>query len=76
MAKPSKRKAGTASVSAAGTAASTASSRRKCACTRCQCMVAVGQGYRKGNMIYCGEPCATKCRRDHCLCGHDNCAME
>jgi hypothetical protein len=49
--------------------------RIKCACARCSCMLDSERAVRKGNLMFCGEICSTKCTPDKCICGHDTCSL-
>ncbi len=52
------------------------SKRTKCACASCQCTVAVGEGVRRDNLVFCSETCASRaCTVELCACEHDHCSM-
>jgi hypothetical protein len=47
----------------------------KFACASCTCTVDITKAIRRGNLVYCGEACASKaCTPEVCRCEHDHCA--
>ena len=70
-------KKSTAKKSAPAKAAPAGAARRsrrvKCACASCVCTVDIEKGYRKGNLVFCGRLCATRCVINQCYCEHDHC---
>jgi hypothetical protein len=48
----------------------------KCACERCQCMVAVGKGIVRDGKVYCSRACAYECTPATCVCVHDRCDVK
>ncbi|HUK83401.1 MAG TPA: metallothionein [Verrucomicrobiae bacterium] len=68
---------GRKTVAKSGSAAATGSASRrvKCACASCHCTVALDRGVRRGNLVFCGEACASRvCTLEVCRCEHDGCA--
>ena len=59
----------------AGSESPARSSRRlKCACASCICTVDMAKALRRGNLVFCGEVCASKaCTFEDCRCEHDGC---
>jgi hypothetical protein len=56
------------------TTAETRTNRMKCACASCTCTVDMSKAVRRGNLVYCGEACASKaCTPETCRCEHDHC---
>jgi len=51
------------------------SRRMKCACASCTCTVDLTRALRRGNLVFCGEACASRaCTVESCRCEHDCCA--
>lgn len=60
---------------ATGSEAGRVSRRMKCACASCTCTVDLDRGVSRGNLVFCGEACASRaCTVEVCRCEHDHCA--
>ncbi|MGD0650856.1 MAG: hypothetical protein ABSA97_06925 [Verrucomicrobiia bacterium] len=50
--------------------------RMKCACASCTCTVDMDHAVHRGNLVFCGEVCATNaCTLEQCACEHDHCTV-